>query len=92
MFGGVNQKPQVAQLRQGIDILVAYQVVYLIYKIKVYITCQSWNISSRWSGSMLDMGFVRDIERIIKLVPTKRQNLMFSATFSKILKKISQAF
>jgi hypothetical protein len=36
MFGGVNQKPQVAQLRQGIDILVATQVVYLIYKIKVY--------------------------------------------------------
>jgi ATP-dependent RNA helicase RhlE len=90
MFGGVNQKPQVAQLRQGIDILVATpgrlldlqnQGLLSLAKVEILVLDEA--------DRMLDMGFVRDIERIIKLVPTKRQNLMFSATFSKDIKKLA---
>lgn len=90
MFGGVNQKPQVAQLRQGIDILVATpgrlldlqnQGLLSLAKVEILVLDEA--------DRMLDMGFVRDIEKIIKLVPAKRQNLMFSATFSKDIKKLA---
>ncbi|MBU0942420.1 MAG: DEAD/DEAH box helicase [Bacteroidetes bacterium] len=90
LFGGVNQKPQVAQLRQGIDILVATpgrlldlhnQGLLSLAKVEILVLDEA--------DRMLDMGFVRDIEKIIKLVPTKRQNLMFSATFSKDIKKLA---
>ncbi|MBC5842565.1 DEAD/DEAH box helicase [Flavobacterium sp. F-380] len=90
LFGGVNQKPQVAQLRQGIDILVATpgrlldlhnQGLLSLAKVEILVLDEA--------DRMLDMGFVRDIEKIIKLVPAKRQNLMFSATFSKDIKKLA---
>ena len=90
LFGGVNQKPQVAQLRQGIDILVATpgrlldlhnQGLLSLAKVEILVLDEA--------DRMLDMGFVRDIEKIIKLVPSKRQNLMFSATFSKDIKKLA---
>ena len=90
LFGGVNQKPQVAQLRQGIDILVATpgrlldlhnQGLLSLAKVEILVLDEA--------DRMLDMGFVRDIEKIIKLVPTRRQNLMFSATFSKDIKKLA---
>ncbi|MDG2431693.1 DEAD/DEAH box helicase [Flavobacterium sp.] len=90
LFGGVNQKPQVAQLRQGIDILVATpgrlldlhnQGLLSLAKVEILVLDEA--------DRMLDMGFVRDIEKVIKLVPVKRQNLMFSATFSKDIKKLA---
>ena len=90
IFGGVNQKPQVAQLRQGVDILVATpgrlldlqnQGVLSLAKIDIFVLDEA--------DRMLDMGFLRDIERIIKLMPSRRQNLMFSATFSKEIKKLA---
>jgi ATP-dependent RNA helicase RhlE len=90
LFGGVNQKPQVAQLRQGIDILVATpgrlldlhnQGLLSLAKVEILVLDEA--------DRMLDMGFVRDIEKVIKLVPAKRQNLMFSATFSKDIKKLA---
>ena len=90
LFGGVNQKPQVAQLRQGIDILVATpgrlldlhnQGLLSLAKVEILVLDEA--------DRMLDMGFVRDIEKIIKVVPVKRQNLMFSATFSKDIKKLA---
>ena len=90
IFGGVNQKPQVAQLRQGVDILVATpgrlidllnQGVLSLSKVEILVLDEA--------DRMLDMGFLRDIERIIKLIPSKRQNLLFSATFSKEIKKLA---
>ncbi|MGO4904297.1 DEAD/DEAH box helicase [Flavobacterium sp. W20_MBD1_R3] len=90
IFGGVNQKPQVAQLRQGIDVLVATpgrlidlqnQGLISLAKVEILVLDEA--------DRMLDMGFVRDIERIIKVLPAKRQNLMFSATFSKDIKKLA---
>ena len=90
IFGGVNQKPQVSQLRQGVDILVATpgrlmdlenQGHLSLSKIDIFVLDEA--------DRMLDMGFLREIERIIKLMPSRRQNLMFSATFSKDIKKLA---
>ncbi|MES2239322.1 MAG: DEAD/DEAH box helicase [Bacteroidota bacterium] len=90
IFGGVNQKPQVAQLRQGIDILVATpgrlidlqnQGLISLAKVEILVLDEA--------DRMLDMGFLRDIERILKVLPLKRQNLLFSATFSKDIKKLA---
>lgn len=90
IFGGVNQNPQVNQLRQGVDILVATpgrlidlqnQGLISLSKVEILVLDEA--------DRMLDMGFLRDIERILKILPTKRQNLMFSATFSKDIKKLA---
>ena len=90
IFGGVNQNPQTAQLRQGIDILVATpgrlidlqnQGLVSLSKVEILVLDEA--------DRMLDMGFLRDIERILKVLPSKRQNLMFSATFSKDIKKLA---
>ena len=90
IFGGVNQNPQVKQLRQGIDILVATpgrlldlvnQNLLSLAKVEILVLDEA--------DRMLDMGFLRDIERIMKLLPPRRQNLLFSATFSKEIKKLA---
>ncbi len=90
IFGGVNQKPQVARLRKGVDVLVATpgrlldlenQGVLSLSKIDIFVLDEA--------DRMLDMGFLRDIERVIKLMPARRQNLMFSATFSRDIKKLA---
>ena len=90
IFGGVNQKPQVANIRQGIDVLVATpgrlidlenQGLLSLKRIEIFVLDEA--------DRMLDMGFLRDIERVMKLMPDKRQNLMFSATFSKDIKKLA---
>jgi ATP-dependent RNA helicase RhlE len=90
IFGGVNQNPQVSQLRQGIDILVATpgrlidlqnQGLVSLSKVEILVLDEA--------DRMLDMGFLRDIERIMKVLPSKRQNLMFSATFSHDIKKLA---
>lgn len=90
IFGGVNQKPQVATLRQGVDILVATpgrlidlenQGLLSLKRVEIFVLDEA--------DRMLDMGFLRDIERVMKLIPDKRQNLMFSATFSKDIKKLA---
>ncbi|WP_452598503.1 DEAD/DEAH box helicase [Pontimicrobium sp. MEBiC01747] len=90
IFGGVNQKPQIANLRNGVDVLVATpgrlldlhgQGVLSLSKVEIFVLDEA--------DRMLDMGFLRDIERVIKLMPERRQNLMFSATFSKEIKKLA---
>jgi ATP-dependent RNA helicase RhlE len=90
IFGGVNQKPQAAKIRQGVDILVATpgrlidlenQGLLSLKRVEIFVLDEA--------DRMLDMGFLRDIERVMKLMPDKRQNLMFSATFSKDIKKLA---
>ena len=90
VFGGVNQKPQAATIRQGIDVLVATpgrlidlesQGLLSLKRVEIFVLDEA--------DRMLDMGFLRDIERVMKLMPVKRQNLMFSATFSKDIRKLA---
>uniref|UniRef100_UPI004049169C DEAD/DEAH box helicase n=1 Tax=Gelidibacter sp. TaxID=2018083 RepID=UPI004049169C len=90
IFGGVNQNPQVTTLRQGVDILIATpgrlldlhnQRLVSLAKIEILVLDEA--------DRMLDMGFLRDIKKIMALMPTKRQNLLFSATFSKDIKALA---
>lgn len=90
IFGGVNQKPQAATIRRGVDVLVATpgrlldlhnQNLLSLKRVEVFVLDEA--------DRMLDMGFLRDIERVMKLMPEKRQNLMFSATFSKDIRKLA---
>jgi len=90
IFGGVNQKPQIATIKRGVDVLVATpgrlldlinQNELSIKRVEIFVLDEA--------DRMLDMGFLRDIERVMKFMPEKRQNLMFSATFSKDIKKLA---
>lgn len=90
MFGGVNQNPQVATLRQGVDILIATPGRLLDLHNQRLVSLSSIEILVLDEADrMLDMGFLRDIKKIMALMPTKRQNLLFSATFSKDIKALA---
>jgi len=93
IFGGVSQKPQVSTLRKGVDILIATpgrlidlnnQGVLSLKSVEILILDEA--------DRMLDMGFLRDIKKIMALIPKHRQTLLFSATFSKDIRNLSKAF
>jgi len=93
VFGGVNANPQIRTLRQGVDVLVATpgrlldlhnQKAFSLSKVEILVLDEA--------DRMLDMGFLRDIKKILALLPNKRQNLLFSATFSKDIKKLANEF
>jgi ATP-dependent RNA helicase RhlE len=93
IFGGVNAKPQIRTLRQGVDVLVATpgrlldlhnQNELSLSKVEILVLDEA--------DRMLDMGFLRDIRKILSLLPTRRQNLLFSATFSKEIKNLAGSF
>ncbi len=93
IFGGVKADPQIAQIRKGIDILVATpgRLLDLESQGKLSLKRVEFLVLDE-ADRMLDMGFQRDINKILALLPTKRQNLLFSATFSKEIKKLAGAF
>ncbi len=90
IFGGVNQKPQVATLRNGVDVLVATPGRLLDLHNQRLISLANVEILVLDEADrMLDMGFLRDIKKIMAVMPAKRQNLLFSATFSKEIKALA---
>ncbi len=90
IFGGVNANPQIATLRKGVDILVATPGRLLdLYQQKALSLSQIEFFVLDEADRMLDMGFVRDINRVMQLMPERRQNLLFSATFSPEIKKLA---
>ena len=90
VFGGVNAKPQIATLKNGVDILVATPGRLLDLHDRKALSFKRIDVLILDEADrMLDMGFVRDINKIISFMPTKRQNLMFSATFSNDIKKLA---
>jgi ATP-dependent RNA helicase RhlE len=91
VFGGVSINPQITALRGGCDILVAtpgrlldlaQQRAVDLSKVQVLVLDEA--------DRMLDMGFIPDIRRIIKLLPQKRQNLLFSATYSDDIRGLAE--
>jgi ATP-dependent RNA helicase RhlE len=81
IFGGVNQNPQVRALRQGVDVLVATPGRLLDLMNQGFIDLRGIEILVLDEADrMLDMGFIRDIRKIIAKLPTARQTLLFSAT------------
>ena len=90
IFGGVSINPQIAQLRKGIDILVATPGRLLDHAGQKTIDLSQVEILVLDEADrMLDMGFIRDIRKIIALLPRQRQNLLFSATFSDEIKTLA---
>ena len=91
IFGGVNQKPQVSKIRNGIDILIATPGRLLDLENQRLLSLRNIEILVLDEADrMLDMGFQRDINKIMNLRPRHRQNLLFSATFSKEIKRLAR--
>ena len=90
VFGGVNIKDQIAEVRKGVEILIATpgrlldhieQKTVNLSQVEIFVLDEA--------DRMLDMGFIPDIKRIMALMPKQRQNLLFSATFSDEIKKLA---
>ncbi|XGW00094.1 MAG: DEAD/DEAH box helicase [Leptolyngbya sp. BL-A-14] len=90
VFGGVGMHPQIQRLKGGVDILVAtpgrlldhvQQGTVDLSRVEILVLDEA--------DRMLDMGFIRDIRRILSLLPQKRQNLLFSATFSTEIRALA---
>ncbi len=90
VYGGVNIKQQTPTLLKGVEILVATPGRLLDHlEQKTVSLAQVEFFVLDEADRMLDMGFIPDIRRIIKLLPKKRQSLLFSATFSQDIKKLA---
>ncbi len=90
MFGGVNINPQITKLRGRVDILVATPGRLLDHVQQKNVDLSQVQILVLDEADrMLDMGFIRDIKKILALLPKQRQNLLFSATFSEEIKTLS---
>lgn len=91
VFGGVSINPQMMKLRSGVDVLVAtpgrlldleHQNALDLSKVEILVLDEA--------DRMLDMGFIHDIRRVLAKLPAKRQNLLFSATFSDEIKGLAE--
>jgi len=92
IYGGVGIHPQTAQLKRGIDILVATPGRLLDHHGQGNLDLAHVEILVLDEADrMLDMGFIRDIKRILAVLPRKRQNLLFSATFSDEIKELADS-
>ncbi|MFT4941537.1 MAG: ATP-dependent RNA helicase RhlE [Paraglaciecola sp.] len=91
VFGGVGINPQMIKLRRGVDILVATPGRLIdLYNQNAFKFSQLEILVLDEADRMLDMGFIHDIKKIIKLLPPKRQTLMFSATFSDEIRTLAK--
>jgi len=90
IFGGVSINPQINSLKGGIDIIVATpgRLLDLMNQRAVDLTQVEFFVLDE-ADRMLDMGFINDIKKILKVLPQKRQNLLFSATFSNEIKRLA---
>jgi len=93
IFGGVSEKPQIDKARHGCDILVATpgrlldlceQRAVSLADVQIFVLDEA--------DRMLDMGFIHDIKRVLKMLPQQRQNLMFSATYSDDIRDLASRF
>ena len=91
MFGGVSQRPQVKLLRQGVDILIATpgRLLDLIGQGHVDLSYVQFLVLDE-ADRMLDMGFIRDIRKILAQIPEDRQSLLFSATMPSSIVELSR--
>lgn len=91
IFGGVKINPQMVRLRRGVDILVATPGRLLdLYNQNAVRFNQLEILVLDEADRMLDMGFIRDIKKILAVLPKKRQNLLFSATFSDDIRELAR--
>ena len=93
IFGGVSQVPQVESLRKGIDILVATPGRLLDLHKQGFIDFDHLHtLVLDEADQMLDMGFINDVKKIVKLTPKNRQTLLFSATMPIAIRELAEMF
>ncbi|MFN7674945.1 DEAD/DEAH box helicase [Flavobacterium sp.] len=93
VFGGVSQIPQVDQLKKGVEILIATPGRLLDLHKQGFIDFDSLHyLVLDESDLMLDMGFINDVRKIVKLVPNNRQTLLFSATMPMAIRELADTF
>jgi ATP-dependent RNA helicase RhlE len=91
IYGGVNANPQIAKLRAGVDIVVACPGRLLDHMTQKTINLTALEVLViDEADRMFDMGFLPDIRRIVRQLPTQRQTLMFSATMAEDIRKLTQ--
>jgi len=93
IFGGVSINPQISQLRRGVDIVIATPGRLLDHMERGTIRLDGVEtLVLDEADRMLDMGFIRDIRKIMQTMKPERQNLLFSATFSREIKQLANEF
>lgn len=93
IFGGVSQVPQVDQLKKGVDILIATPGRLLDLHKQGFLDFDHLHfLVLDESDLMLDMGFINDVRKIVKLVPANRQTLLFSATMPMAIRELADTF
>ena len=93
IFGGVSQVPQVEQLRKGVDVLIATPGRLLDLHKQGYIDLDHLHtLVLDEADQMLDMGFINDVKKIVKLTPKNRQTLLFSATMPIAIRELAEMF
>ncbi|WP_313805678.1 DEAD/DEAH box helicase [Flavobacterium sp.] len=93
IFGGVNQVPQVNELKQGVDVLIATPGRLLDLHKQGFIDLNHLHhLVLDEADLMLDMGFINDVRKIIKLTPDNRQTLLFSATMPMEIRELADTF
>ncbi|NCG08259.1 MAG: DEAD/DEAH box helicase [Verrucomicrobia bacterium] len=92
IFGGVGFQPQIDRLRRGLDIIVATpgRLLDLCQRGEAQLSGVEILVLDE-ADRMLDMGFIHDIKKVLKLLPHKRQNLFFSATYSNEVKRLADS-
>jgi ATP-dependent RNA helicase RhlE len=93
IFGGVSQVAQVDQLRKGVDVLIATPGRLLDLNKQDYIDLSHMHhLVLDEADQMLDMGFINDVKKIVKLTPDNRQTLLFSATMPVAIRELADTF
>ena len=90
IYGGVTINTQIARLRKGVDVVIATpgRLLHHLQQQTIDLSAIECLVLDE-ADRMLDMGFIRDIRKIMKVLPTKRQNMLFSATFSKDIRRLA---
>jgi ATP-dependent RNA helicase RhlE len=93
VFGGVDMKPQTAELKAGVEVLIATPGRLLDHiEAKNCALHQVEYVVLDEADRMLDIGFLPDLQRILSYLPKQRQTLLFSATFSPEIRKLAQSY
>ncbi len=93
VFGGIDMKPQTEELKRGVEVLIATPGRLLDHiQAKNCVLSQVEYVVLDEADRMLDIGFLPDLQRILSYLPPKRQTLLFSATFSTEIKRLSQSY
>ncbi len=93
VFGGIDMKPQTAELKRGVEVLIATPGRLLDHiEAKNCSLSQVEYVVLDEADRMLDIGFLPDLQRILSYLPKQRQTLLFSATFSPEIKKLAQSY